>query len=357
MLTETDLQRAVAAGVLDAKTAGALIDFARKPAPGMAAAAGETADAYIAATDDERFRFLNGFNDVFLTIGVVLIGLALPLGSLLFLAPFVLWGLSEVLVRRMRAVLPGIALAILFTQSAALLMLTLFAAVTGMEDTATSYGGLGTPLSKTNVAAIVYAAFGLVASGLFYARFRLPFALALIAVYAVFALVYSVSRVFGIPMSGTLTVLVFACGLVTFGLAMAFDLKDRLRQTRLSDCAFWLHLVAAPMIVHPVVSGFSGLGGDPAASAALVIATTLILGLVALAIDRRAVLVSSLAYFGTAIYRLIGEQAAVESWAVTLAAVGAFVLVLGIFWHPLRSRLVAALQSTPLGPYLTVTTP
>jgi len=37
---------------------------------------------------------------------------------------------------------------------------------------------------------------------------------------------------------------------------------------------------------------------------------------------------------------------------MTLALVGGFVLILGVFWHPLRNRLLPILQSTPLGPYL-----
>ena len=35
---------------------------------------------------------------------------------------------------------------------------------------------------------------------------------------------------------------------------MSFDISDRERLTRRADCAFWLHLLAAPLIVHSVVS-------------------------------------------------------------------------------------------------------
>jgi hypothetical protein len=40
------------------------------------------------------------------------------------------------------------------------------------------------------------------------------------------------------------------------------------------------------------------------------------------------------------------------SFILTLALVGGFVLVLGVFWHPLRNRLMPILQSTAIGPYL-----
>jgi hypothetical protein len=44
------------------------------------------------------------------------------------------------------------------------------------------------------------------------------------------------------------------CGLRVFAAAMSFDLSDRDRMTRRSDCAFWLHLLAAPLIVHSLIS-------------------------------------------------------------------------------------------------------
>src|SRR3546814_4796732 len=41
--------------------------------------------------------------------------------------------------------------------------------------------------------------------------------------------------------------LVLVTGLGVFALAMWWDRSDRVRQTRRSDVAFWLHLLAAPM--------------------------------------------------------------------------------------------------------------
>ena len=45
---------------------------------------------------------------------------------------------------------------------------------------------------------------------------------------------------------------VLLLGIGTFLFAMRWDGSDRARITRRSDVAFWLHLLAAPMIVHPV---------------------------------------------------------------------------------------------------------
>ena len=46
-------------------------------------------------------------------------------------------------------------------------------------------------------------------------------------------------------------VFVLIAGLGVFTLAMWWDRSDRVRQTRRSDVAFWLHLLAAPMIAAP----------------------------------------------------------------------------------------------------------
>jgi hypothetical protein len=67
---------------------------------------------------------------------------------------------------------------------------------------------------------------------------------------------------------------VFVCGIGVFTLAMWYDGRDPARITRRSDVAFWLHLLAAPMLVHPLFTG-SGLvanAGRPEAAAAVVVA-------------------------------------------------------------------------------------
>ena len=62
------------------------------------------------------------------------------------------------------------------------------------------------------------------------------------------------------------------------------------------DVAFWLHLLAAPMIVHPIFHMLGVTEGDLGGGAVLVIALYIAIAGIALAIDRRALMVSSLAY-------------------------------------------------------------
>ena len=55
---------------------------------------------------------------------------------------------------------------------------------------------------------------------------------------------------------------VLLLGVAVFLYAMRWDSSDPARLTRRSDVAFWLHLLAAPMIVHPVFTLLGLNDGD-----------------------------------------------------------------------------------------------
>src|SRR3546814_7832497 len=95
---------------------------------------------------------------------------------------------------------------------------------------------------------------------------------------------------------------------------MWWDRSDRVRQTRRSDVAFWLHLLAAPMIAHPIFFLLGVTQGDDISSgaAAMVVGIYVLFGLIALAIDRCALLVSALAYVLFALTQLFRTFGAVE---------------------------------------------
>jgi hypothetical protein len=137
--------------------------------------------------------------------------------------------------------------------------------------------------------------------------------------------------------------LMLACGVAVFVIAMRWDLSDRDRQTRRSDVAFWLHLLAAPMIVHPIFDRLGILDGDAQLwKAGVVLGIYGVLAIIALLVDRRALMVSGLAYVLTAMIQLFREFGAV-SLNVALAAVviGSALLLLSAFWHTARSKLIA----------------
>jgi hypothetical protein len=110
--------------------------------------------------------------------------------------------------------------------------------------------------------------------------------------------------------------------------------------------AFWLHLLAAPMIAHPIFHWLGVNDGEAigAGAAVGVLAIYVLMGLVALAIDRRALLVSALAYVLAALTYLFREFGMVElNVALTALVIGSALLCLSAFWSPIRSAVVARL--------------
>src|SRR5436309_15219904 len=105
MLTNDDLQLAVAREIVTEPQAASLRVLAEERTRARAIVHGH----------EERFRFMNGFNDFFLAVGIALAGaglafftIATPSRSLA--AAATTWALAELLVARMRLVLPGILL-------------------------------------------------------------------------------------------------------------------------------------------------------------------------------------------------------------------------------------------------------
>jgi hypothetical protein len=109
--------------------------------------------------------------------------------------------------------------------------------------------------------------------------------------------------------------------------------------------AFWLHLLAAPMIVHPVFT-LLGLndGNATLGEGVIVILLYVAIGITALAIDRRALLVSALAYVLYALAELFKQFGAVElNIALTALVIGSALLLLSAFWHQARGTIVRPL--------------
>jgi hypothetical protein len=129
---------------------------------------------------------------------------------------------------------------------------------------------------------------------------------------------------------------------------MWWDSSDRSRITRRSDVAFWLHLLAAPMIAHPVFTLLgltSGHVGTPEAIG--VVLLYIVFGVTALAVDRRALLVSALAYVLFALNELFRQFGAVElNVALTALVIGSALLLLSAFWHQARAAIVKPLPES-----------
>lgn len=122
-------------------------------------------------------------------------------------------------------------------------------------------------------------------------------------------------------------------------------MSDRERRTRRSDVAFWLHLAAAPLIAHPIFHMLGVFDGDVSVPmAAVVLGLYVVFGCIALAVDRRALLVSSLVYVLWAMYALFEQSGAVElAAALTALVIGSALLTLSAFWQPMRRSVVGML--------------
>ncbi len=322
MYSDDELDAAVAAGVVPANAAAALRGFVARQRAG--ALAGPIAD-------EEQFRLLTGFNDIFVSIAAILF-----LGAIGWLAgemiPVLIggavaaasWGLAEYFTRRRRMALPSIVL--------------LGSFVGGMGAEGALLCKLAVSSAAESAVWAVAALTAVAAAVAHWRRFRVPITVA-------------VGAVSGVAAAVTLTIalvpaaadhwawLLLAGGMGLFALAMRWDMGDRARLTRRSDVAFWLHLSAAPAIVHPAFSLLGLLEGleTSLAKAGVAVALYAILALAALTIDRRAMLVSALFYVLYAIGALIKAAGALNlGLALTALVVGSALLLLSAFWHAAR---------------------
>ena len=99
------------------------------------------------------------------------------------------------------------------------------------------------------------------------------------------------------------------------------------------------------MIVHPIFTLLGLNDGNATIGEGLVVILLYIaLGMTALAIDRRALLVSALAYVLFALNELFRQFGAVElNVALTALVIGSALLLLSAFWHQARAMVVKPL--------------
>ena len=341
MYSESDIEGAVASGALTPEAARALRDHvaALRATP---------------AVDEESFRLITGFNDIFVSIAIVLtlVAVAWIGGSLSvylpgFLVAALSWGLAEYFTRQRRMALPSIVLLLSFIGGVAGGLTGLLVANTepvgdAIRSGASSESG---QVALASLIGATVAALTAAAAWLHWRRFMVPITIAAGAVAVVGVLL---SLIFGLVPAAREAVMpiVLIAGLGMFAFAMWWDTSDLERRTRRSDVAFWLHLAAAPMIAHALfhMLGVFQAGDLSVAKAAVVLVLYVAFAFVALAIDRRALLVSSLAYVLYALYALFTQAGAVElGGALTALVIGSALLTLSAFWQPMRQQVVGLL--------------
>lgn len=326
-LNREDLDAAVAAGVIDAGARDRLIAWMAARTEGSA------------GPDNESFRLLTGFNDIFVALACILLlvagGSLLPDQFAWLGVAAAAWALAEYFTRQRRMALPSIVLLLAFVGGVFAFTLTWVGF--GMVELAqTSSGSAAAPFGLA-----IAGAGAVAAAAAHWWRFRVPITLAAGAAgLAIVAIGLAASWVG----PSLLLPAMLLSGLGIFALAMRYDMADRARITRNTDIAFWLHLLAAPLIVHPIfaLTGLSsaGAGLGPTAIVLLVYAG---LTVIALAIDRRALLVSALVYVLYALQGLFAAGQVAAGFGLTALILGSFLVMLSAAWGALRHRLLARL--------------
>ena len=357
MLKMSDLEAAVAEGIISQDQAERLRDFSHR----LSSTSDEIME-FSQDTRDEPFRLLRGFRDFFIAIGIAIfaVGLTAWFGSVSLVGYWLEPGETAYGMRAVAQsgglVFVGIALAEWITRRQRLPLSSL---VTALAFAIWSAGFLVAVavlirpdlISRVDVAHEILpwvyflgAVLGLIA---FYWRYRLPFTLLLLAGSAVGFTFFVLAATMGdqwTDLHGR--ILIGVLGLLVFAAAMWFDMKDPLRVKRFAECGFWLHLLAAPMLVHSLLLGQS----DDAPNLGLILSTMTVLSLIALLIDRRALLVAGLSYLAVAIARIVSgsELVSGSEFAVTASVLGAAVLCLGLGWTPIRRGVMALVPSEEL---------
>ena len=245
MYSESDLEAAVAGGVLTPDQAEGFRNFV---------AAGQHAPA----VDEEHFRLLTGFNDIFVAIAAAILLLAVgwighylpphvgshgpsPFSGLFVAATA--WGLAEYFTRQRRMALPSILLLLAFAGGVA--AATIFGTVALIGPDYFNHSNLSTAVRPYGLSALLTLVFALgaavssVATWFHWRRFHVPITVAVGAAAVVAVVLGLVASAFVQPQMSdaqgeivrqAVLATALVLGLATFFLAMRWDASDPRRR-------------------------------------------------------------------------------------------------------------------------------
>ena len=361
MLNKTDLSNAVSEGIITREQEIQLNAFSERTH-----ANDENPLYQVSETRDEPFRLLRGFRDIFIALGIAFLAVGATVlytsshtSALFYFGPAFsdydwyagFWpaiasaavllaigiAIAEIVTRKLRLPLSSLVLSLAIAYWAGLFGVQCLAPLASLLDQSKI------PSFPIGIAGFFLSAF--IGISLFYLRYRLPFVMLVVAGTLVGLGLSVISSMWPEFASQNLRFVIGGLGALVFVVAMNFDLKDRLRITRFSEIAFWLHLLAAPLMIHSFLQTNSLAQNN----VPLILTVFAILTFIALVIDRRAVLVSSLVYMGGAFVQIVlalGLQGSML-FAVPILSIGVLVVVLGIGWTPLR-RLVLSITPSAI---------
>ena len=354
-MTRDDIRAAVGAGLISEAQATSLV----------AKAQARNSERGRMAGLDEPFELFRGFNELLIVVG--LIALFFGYGgffiSFLDSQPWIIFpstlvgmgmsvGFARYFTLHRRMIAPSIVLTVIFFAYASLIGFFISAIAddvlsnTGMTDSANMLLAISIGVAVTTLMLAVYHFF-----------FRVPFTLALIALGALATALLVAAGV--VASSGDATseslldylllsgdepyaLLVLAFGLVFLAFAMYYDLSDPHRVTRRAACAFWLHAVAAPAIMHAI--GPTLFLQEANSGKLFLFLFLVVMALFALVIDRRNFIISGMGYFIALFFALLIKHFA-DMPLILLLGLG--LIYLGAKWEVLRSRLMCVLPDFP----------
>lgn len=359
MLNKTDLANAVSEGIITGEQAEQLNAFSKR-----LHANDESPRFQELETRDEPFRLLRGFRDIFIALGILFLSIgatvfnfAITGNALTFMSvkagversliEFIIGAvgaailliigivIAEIVTRKLRLPLSSLILS---------LAIALWAGVFGTQIAGPAASALVHSTAQLkSISIVLFFLSAFIGIFLFYVRYRLPFVMLVVAATLVGLSLSIITSIFPGLEIHDLRFFIGGLGFIVFLFAMNFDLKDRLRVTRLSENAFWLHLLAAPLMIHSILA----TGSWDQVSVPLILVMFTILTLIALIIDRRAFLVSSLLYMAgafTQIVKALGLDSSLQ-FAVPILFIGVLVVALGIGWSPLRRLIMTIVPS------------
>ena len=334
-LSKADLKAAIAAGIIHEGEASQIIDLARH------------AIVENQQNRSESITVFRSFNEVYSVVSLAMISISLYhlfslwidnfwVGPMLIL--LLAWGGLEYFFQKRRQVFAGIYLSIQFC----------FFAFIFLEEIIDP--------ELENIFYLTLITAGMVF--LIYARFKLPFSLFLLGFFIILSLllspmiginknIFDLNTTLNISVNPIGALSLFVTGLILFIVAMRFDRQDPLRQSRLSDCGFWLHLVAGTAMIQPVSFTLLQAGETFYGLLFLVI---LLLTFVAMVIDRRSIIFSAAAYLLALMIYLINFEEGryiLEQIALIMILVGGGLAWVGTAWVKIRAKIMGKLPDFP----------
>lgn len=326
MITKNNLEQAAEKNIISPEQVEPLFQFLTQQSPDL------VADSFDEISE-EPLKFIRSLGDIFLTLGIVLLVIAISLSGIsgmnyIFpLAGFIL--IAEWLVRIRRLALPGMAILVAILYFVQKIM-----------------------MFETENATLLMFGVLAVTSYLFYLRYKMPFSLLPLAA----SLVAMVITQIGFDVMQH-PIVFSALGLFVFAFAFWFDSRDTRRISHLSDNAFWLFLLASPLIVHGVM--VSILLSDQVwianiSKEILMIVFFALFFLLALFLDRRAMLISTQIYIIYSLTQLFKGSLtnAQDIIMYVLVGLGLFVLYFGAYWYKSRRFIFSAIAGKPICRYV-----